>query len=162
MPTFALTFVCACGADGGSTGPVTVATVVVTAASATLTSLGATVQLQASAEDASGNTVSGESFTWASPDAQVATVSETGLVTAVANGTTTFTATTGEISGSATITVAVGTVAAWSTMTTRTTAFMRGVWGLSASDVYAVGDPTSLSSATLGRSCVTMAPPGHP
>ena len=52
-------------------------------------------------------------MTWASDDASAVTVSASGLVTAVANGTATITATAGSASGSATVTVAqeVGTVA---------------------------------------------------
>ena len=45
-------------------------------------------------------------FSWESSDNSVATVDASGLVTAVANGTATITATAGEASGSATVTVA--------------------------------------------------------
>ena len=106
-----LAFLGACGDDSGdggtSTGPVAVATVEVTAPSTSLTSLGATVQLQAVAKDASGNTLGGKSFTWASSDGTIATVDANGLVTAVANGSATISATTDGVSGSATVTVTV-------------------------------------------------------
>ncbi len=60
---------------------------------ATLTAAGATVQLTATVlpENASVKSV-----TWSSSDESVATVSATGLVTAVANGTATITATTAD------------------------------------------------------------------
>ena len=72
---------------------------------ATLTSAGSTVQLTATVlpEGASNKSV-----TWRSNNTSVATVSETGLVTAVANGTATITATTADgtrLSASCTVTV---------------------------------------------------------
>jgi plastocyanin len=54
--------------------------------SASLSSLGETVQLVATAKDANGFTVAGATFAWTSDAPQVATVSSAGLVTAVANG----------------------------------------------------------------------------
>ncbi len=85
--------------------PPTVISVVVTPGTATLVSLGETVQLNASARDANGNAISGKTFTWSSSDESVAMVSSSGLVTAAANGTTTITPTTEGVSGTATITV---------------------------------------------------------
>lgn len=98
----------ACGGEQGPTqppGPV-VATVQVTPAADTLPAIGATRQLAAVAKDASGNPISGKTFTWQSSAPGVATVSGTGLVTAVANGSATITATTDAVSGSAALTVA--------------------------------------------------------
>ncbi|MBI4420748.1 MAG: Ig-like domain-containing protein, partial [Gemmatimonadetes bacterium] len=86
------------------------ATVTVTPASPTLTALGATQQLTATAKDASNNTISGVTITWSSSNTGVATVNSSGLVTAVAEGTTTITATApGGASGAATVRVAVPT-----------------------------------------------------
>ena len=84
------------------------ATVTVTPASPTLTSLGATQQLVATVRDATGYPVGGVTLTWASGNPSVAAVDPgTGIVTAVANGTATITATApGGASGSATVTVA--------------------------------------------------------
>ena len=78
----------------------------VTPATAQLTALGATVQLTAEVRDQNGNVMAGAAVTWSSGDGAVATVSATGLVTAVANGTATITATAGSASGSAAVTVA--------------------------------------------------------
>ena len=104
---------CACGEEtttgsGGQQQPPapTVASVVVTPSTATLVSLGETVQLNASAQDASGNSISGKTFTWSSSDESVATVNASGLVLAIANGATTITATTDGVQDSASLTVA--------------------------------------------------------
>ena len=55
--------------------------------------------------DAAGNTLSGRTVTWTSSSPAVATVTNTGVVTAVGLGDSTLTATSEGISGSATITV---------------------------------------------------------
>jgi hypothetical protein len=65
------------------------ATVTVTPASPTVTSLGATQQLTPTARDAQNNVITGltnSSYTWTSGTPSVATVSATGLVTAISNG----------------------------------------------------------------------------
>ncbi len=79
-------------ACGDSTGPSEVSSVVVTPAAATVVSLGDTVQLTATAQDADGNTITGATFVWASSDPATAAVSDAGVVTAIASGTTTVTA----------------------------------------------------------------------
>jgi uncharacterized protein YjdB len=56
-------------------------------AAMTLTSIGDTVQLTASAADARGHAISGGTFTWRSDSTAVATVSASGLVSAAGNGT---------------------------------------------------------------------------
>jgi alpha-tubulin suppressor-like RCC1 family protein len=96
----------ACGEDIVQPPPPTVASVEVTPASGTLVSLGETLQLSATARDASGSAIAGASFTWVSDDMTCATVGNSGLVTAVGNGTAGITATTSGVSASASITVA--------------------------------------------------------
>jgi alpha-tubulin suppressor-like RCC1 family protein len=86
--------------------PPTVMSVEVSPATATLTSLGETVQLTATARDASGNAISGKTFTWSSSDEDCASVSSAGLVTAAAFGTATISATADGVSGSCSLTVA--------------------------------------------------------
>ena len=81
-------------------------TVTVTPATAELTALGETVQLQAEVRDQNGNVMAGAAVTWSSGDGAVATVNSTGLVTGAGNGTATITATAGAVSGSATVMVA--------------------------------------------------------
>jgi len=108
---FSTMSVLACGGDDTTglqtgNGTPTVASVVVTPDAPTLVSLGETAQLVATARDGSGNTISGKTFSWSSSDQSIATVNASGLVTAVANGTTSVSATTDGISGSASATVA--------------------------------------------------------
>jgi hypothetical protein len=100
-----------CG-DSGSTGPsgTTVASVSVSPASHTLTAIGATRQLTAVAQDAEGSTITGKTFVWVSGDTTVATVSSTGMVTAVANGSTDISASVDGKTGSASVTVAQAVV----------------------------------------------------
>jgi uncharacterized protein YjdB len=81
------------------------ASVAVNPASATLTFLGQTTQLTATAQDANGNAIAGKTLTWESADESVVTVGTTGLVAAVATGTATITATTDAVGGDAQVTV---------------------------------------------------------
>src|SRR2546429_1754596 len=64
-----------------------------------------TVQLTATLQDASGNTLSGRTVTWSSSNASVATVSSSGLVSGVTSGSATITATSEGKSGTSSITV---------------------------------------------------------
>lgn len=105
-----LTTVLACGGDDASgpdtgNGTPTVTAVEVTPGTATLVSFEQTTQLTASAKDAAGSVISGKAFTWSSSDENIATVSSTGLVTAVANGSATITATADGVNGTATVEV---------------------------------------------------------
>jgi len=74
--------------------------ITVSPSSASITA-GQTIQLTATASPANTATT----FTWASANTAVATVSTSGLVTAVAQGTTSITASSGGVTGSSTITV---------------------------------------------------------
>jgi hypothetical protein len=85
-------------AKGGP--PNKVRSIAVSPSSATV-AVGATVQLTATATPAGSATT----FTWVSSDAAVATVSITGLVTAVASGTATISASAGGKTGTSLITV---------------------------------------------------------
>ncbi len=73
--------------------------------SETLTSVGATVQLTATVYDENNDVIEDATVAWESDDTSVATVSTSGLVTAVSRGTTTITATSGDKSKTASITV---------------------------------------------------------
>lgn len=81
-------------------------TVTVSPASATLTALEEATRLTAEVRDQNEQVMAGAAVGWASDNIQVATVDESGLVTAVANGSATITATSGSTSASATVTVA--------------------------------------------------------
>ena len=94
--------------DGDPTPPAEVASVTVAPASATL-NVSATQQLTATAQDAGGQTVPGTAFTWASSAPAVASVSGTGLVTALAAGDATISATAANgVAGSAAVHVNAG------------------------------------------------------
>ena len=69
--------------------------------------VGRTVQLTASLRDANGNPLTGRVVTWGSGNAGVATVNGSGLVSGVAVGAATITATSEGQSGTAAITVTV-------------------------------------------------------
>ena len=73
---------------------------------ATITALGDTLRLAAQAFDTNGHAAAVAEFSWESSADSVATVSMSGLVTAVAEGVVTITASAGEASGSAVVTVA--------------------------------------------------------
>lgn len=101
------------GRSGSASVTVTsvpVATVTVAPSTATVSVQG-TVPLSATVRDAAGNTLSGRTVTWTTSDAAVATVSSSGVVTGVAPGTATITATSEGKSGTATVTVALAPVA---------------------------------------------------
>ena len=83
----------------------TVASVSLTPLSSTI-KVGQTQQFTASAADASGNTVSGVTFTWHNSKAGVAIVGTNGLATGIAPGTTMINASVGTVtSQTATLTV---------------------------------------------------------
>ena len=79
--------------------------IVIAPMEATLMSLGATVQLEATVLDGNGQPVAGAVVTWQSSDELVATVSVQGLVTAVNNGVTRVTATSGSATSGIDVTV---------------------------------------------------------
>jgi hypothetical protein len=81
-----------------------VATVTVSPASASI-EVGQSTHLSAVLADASGNTLTGRSVAWASSNTGVATVSSSGLVSGVAGGVVTITATSEGKSGTVTVTV---------------------------------------------------------
>ncbi len=101
-------------AAGGHAGAATItvnpvqsiAAIIVTPGTPTLTAVGATQQFAAQALDASGHPLAEITFSWASSAPAVASIdAASGLATAVANGETTVTATAGTQSGTATLTV---------------------------------------------------------
>lgn len=108
LPAFALSalmvLLAACGGDGPSEPTVTVASVTVSPATATLGAPGETVQFSATVRGSDGSTMN-TAVTWSTSDASVATVSNSGLATAVAAGSAAITATAGGKAGSAVVTV---------------------------------------------------------
>jgi uncharacterized protein YjdB len=86
-----------------------VQSITITPAQATLTAVGQTTPLSAQVRLSNG-AVGAQTPVWSSSSNTVATISATGVVTAVASGQTTITAAVGTITGQATITVAIPTV----------------------------------------------------
>jgi uncharacterized protein YjdB len=80
-----------------------------------------TAQLSASALDADGVPLSGRTFTWSSSNTSVATITQAGVITAVAPGAATITATTEGRSGQAAVTVTPEPVASVTIAPTRDT-----------------------------------------
>ena len=68
--------------------------------------VGETVQLTAEVRDQNSNVMAAATVTWTSSAGSVATVNASGLVTGVAEGTATITASAGDVQGTAEITVA--------------------------------------------------------
>ena len=73
---------------------------------------GETMQLVATARDASGEAIEGRAVTWSIPGSGIVTVSTTGVVTAVGLGTIAVRATTGNVEATITLTVIPVPVAA--------------------------------------------------
>ncbi|MGH7474840.1 MAG: SBBP repeat-containing protein [Longimicrobiales bacterium] len=97
-----------CG-DDGSVGTLPVEAVEVLPAQASI-SVGGTVRLTARVLDTAGNALGGYPIRWSSSDSSRAAVSSAGLVTGVAVGNATITASSDGRSGSAQIQVTTGTV----------------------------------------------------
>jgi outer membrane protein OmpA-like peptidoglycan-associated protein len=119
------------------------ATVAVAPATATFDALGGTQQLAASARDANNNPIPAAAFTWTSSDASVASVSPSGMVTSVGNGTARITATSGGRSAAATVTVAQTTASLTVTPAAATISRIGGTAQLMAQAVDANGRPVS-------------------
>jgi hypothetical protein len=79
--------------------------VVVVPACAVIMPTNQSEQLVATAFDGANGKISDQAFTWSSSDNNIATVTSSGLVTAVAPGNVTITATAGDMSGSSCISI---------------------------------------------------------
>jgi len=117
-----------------------VASVTVTPASASVL-VGGTAQLTATPKDASGNPLLGRVVTWQSSSAGIATVNSTGLVTGVAQGSATVTATSEGQSGTSAITVTVPPVASVAVTPASANVFVGGTAQLTATPKDASGNP---------------------
>lgn len=110
--------------------------------------VGSTLSLSATTVDASGATLTGRTVTWSSSDPQIASVSSSGVVTAVAAGSATITAMSEGKTGSAQITVTVPPVATVSVTPNTDTLQIGGTVALSAT-------PRDGSGAALSGRAVT-------
>ena len=96
--------IAACGGGDGGTSPSAFASISVSPAAPTI-SVGSAVSLTAVAKTASGTTVAGVTFIWSSSDATRATVTASGVVSAIAPGPATITAFAQGKAGQAGVTV---------------------------------------------------------
>ncbi len=109
LASVTLAVLVACGSGGSTTGPSSqvVASILITPGRDTLLAIGRTRQLTAQARNAAGNVINGKTFAWQSSAMAVASVDPgTGLVTAVAQGEATISASVDGKTGQASILVA--------------------------------------------------------
>ncbi|MEI6740566.1 MAG: Ig-like domain-containing protein [Gemmatimonadaceae bacterium] len=132
--------------------PVPVASVTLSPTSASL-AVGATQQFTATANDANGNVLTGRTVSWTLDNATVASVSSGGLLTAVAAGNATLTATVGGVSATAAITVTAssGTAALKVILTAQDGGFS-GVSKMTINDGIS-SQQCSLASGATSSSC---------
>ncbi|MDE0179368.1 MAG: Ig-like domain-containing protein [Gammaproteobacteria bacterium] len=97
-------------------------TLTVTPDTATLTAIDQTIRLSADVRDQLGRPITGATVIWSSGDTNIATVDTSGLVTAVANGTATVAARSGDVSDGASIVVSQTAAMVEITPTTHTLA----------------------------------------
>ena len=131
------------GTSGITVTAMPVATVTVTPASPTIAQ-GSTAQLTATARDAGGNLLPGRSFSWSTSASGVATVSTTGVVTGIAGGSATITATTEGKSGTTIVSVSAAPVPVATVSVTPATAAVQ------------VGSTTQLAAETKDADGATL------
>ncbi|MEP6618373.1 MAG: Ig-like domain-containing protein [bacterium] len=116
-----------CGSDSGTGTTPTIAAIVI-ANVLTAVNPGNTLQLVVFAFGPSGELlISPGAFNWTSSSTSVATVSQTGVVTAVAAGTTTISASLGGATGTMDIVVSAKTAATKDTVSTLPVAFVPNI-----------------------------------
>ena len=135
----------ACGGGGSNLtgpppGPVAVASVTVSPATASL-SVGSSTTLTATVRDAPGSVLNDRAVTWTSSAPAVANVSSTGTVTALGTGTSTVTASSEGRSGSATVTVTPAAVASVLMVPSEATIVVGTTVALRATPYDASGNP---------------------
>jgi len=119
------------GVGAVTVSPAPVAAVAVSPSSATLV-VGQTVDLEAEPRDASGQPLGGRTVTWSSNRPEVATVTSTGIVAAVAAGTATITASSEGRNGTAAIVVEAPSVSRVEVTPTTTSVVVGGSFRLAA------------------------------
>lgn len=91
--------------------PAAVATITLAPGTASLVT-GQTASFAATLRDSAGNVLTGRSVTWSSSNSAIATVSSSGVATAVAAGSASVRATSGSVTGSASLTVSAPVITA--------------------------------------------------
>lgn len=133
-----------------------VAAIAVVPGSATL-SVGQSTSLSAVATDAHGNVLGGRPMTWTSADSAIASVSNLGLVTAVAPGSTTISATAEGKTGLAQVVVTALPVASIAVTPTSASLLPGGTTALSAVTTDAAGNVLTGRMVTWASSAPSIA-----
>src|SRR6266567_124471 len=136
--------------------PAAVASVKVTPAVVSLL-VGAAVQLTATTADSAGNLLSGRSISWSGSDATVASVSSSGLVTSVAQGSTSITATSEGKSTAVPVTVTTVPVASLQVSPASANMFVGQTLSLTATPKDAAGNTLTGRPVTWTSSAPTVA-----
>ncbi len=138
--------------------PVPVAAVSVSPASVSL-SVGGTTQLIATPRDSAGNPLTGRTVSWSSSNGAVASVNASGVVSGVAAGSATITATSEGQSGTSAITVTVATVPVASVTVTPSSAtiLVGATVQLTATPKDSAGNPLSGTTVTWASSGTAVA-----
>ncbi len=167
----------ACG--GSDSSPPSVATVTVTLSSSALV-VGQSATASAVLRDGAGAVLTGRSISWSSGSSAIATVSATGLVTAVGAGTTTIVATSEGQAGSASVSVTPASVASVAVtlssplavaQTTQATAVARDAagnvlagrsvsWSSSASSIASVSASGLVTAESAGEATIAATSEG--
>jgi uncharacterized protein YjdB len=145
----ALVGVAACG-DDGPTGPVPVATVLVTPSPAILP-VGEALLLSATTQDQAGNTLTGRTVTWTSANASIATVTSGNLI-GIAEGTTTVAAVSEGAVGSVPVTVSPARVASVDVRPTNASVLLGETLQMTATPRSSAGTPLVGRSVTWSTS----------
>ena len=134
-----------CGDSGTELGPQSsvATTLLVSPATTALTALDEIVQLTAEVRDQNGRQMESATVTWSSSDVAVATVGPTGLVTAVANGSTMVTASSGSASADAQVSVEQQVAGVQVSPSSTTLASLGDTVRLAAEGVDANGNPVA-------------------
>src|SRR5436190_178758 len=135
---------------------VPVASVTVSPTSASI-AVGATQQLSAVTKDSAGASLAGRVVTWASSNPAVATVNSSALVTGVAAGSATITATSEGKSGTSVITVTIVPVASVTVSPASASLFVGGTRQLSAVTKDAAGNTLTGRVVTWSSSNTAVA-----
>lgn len=136
--------------------PPPVATLVITPTTGT-TKVGQAVTLSVVTKDAQGNTLTGRSITWASLAPTVATVTQTGVVTGVSEGTATITASAEGKTGSAAVTVQGAPILGVTSVSPTS-----GSADLSIETVFRVTFSENVNASTVTAATVTLSQGGSP
>ncbi|MEX2156222.1 MAG: Ig-like domain-containing protein [Gemmatimonadales bacterium] len=139
------------GSSAITVSNVPVASVTVTPSSASVPE-GGTVQLTATATDSAGNPLTGRVVTWSSNAPAKATVDANGLVTGVAAGSATITATSETKSGTSAITVTIVPVASVTVSPSTAGVYVGGTVQLTATPQDSAGNPLTGRAVTWSSS----------